>query len=241
VFAAIRRKGFAFLLALAFGSFTSLLVEWTQLSIPGRVGNLTDLFCNVAGTLSGAAAAFAVARLPIGPRIRALLSPRVLLVVLWVVWQAFLFLPRYGPPVDISQEVAGFLMLVLMTIPWKHWSVSVFLLAWMAFGELQPYQFLSPPQPFLWFPFESWFEGSPDSYYGIIFGKLFFYTAVLYMERRARMRWAWAIAAPALILALGEFAQCYLPGRTPETTDLVLLAIGAVLLNLTEPHNKDQT
>jgi len=158
-----------------------------------------------------------------------------------MVWQAFLFLPRYGPPTEISQVMAGLLTLVVIALPWRHWAIAVVLLAWLAIGELQPYQFVTPPQPFLWLPFESWFTGAADSYYGILFWKLFFFTAILWMERRARIGWIWALAAPGLILALGEFAQCYLPGRTPETTDLVLLAIGAVLLNLAEPHNKSQT
>jgi VanZ family protein len=43
----------------------------------------------------------------------------------------------------------------------------------------------------------------------------------------------WAFLAPATILAAGEYAQRYLPGRTAEITDLVLLAAGAILLHLT--------
>jgi VanZ family protein len=57
------------------------------------------------------------------------------------------------------------------------------------------------------------------------------------------MRWAWALVAPGVLLFMGELAQCYLPGRTPEITDLVMLVAGAVLLYLTEPSrwdNKDQ-
>ena len=38
------------------------------------------------------------------------------------------------------------------------------------------------------------------------------------------------MAIPAFILAAGESAQRYLPGRTPESTDLALLAAGAFLL-----------
>ena len=36
-------------------------------------------------------------------------------------------------------------------------------------------------------------------------------------------------------LFAGELAQCYLPGRTPEITDVFLLGAGAVLLKLAEP------
>ena len=85
--------------------------------------------------------------------------------------------------------------------------------------------------------------GALESYYGIIFGKLFLYTAILWVERSAGMRWAWALVVPGAILLTGELAQRYLPGRTPELTDLVLLLAGAVMLYLVEPprwDNKDQ-
>jgi hypothetical protein len=103
--------------------------------------------------------------------------------------------------------------------------------------ELRPFQFRGPPQTFWWLPFESWFVGAADTYYGTFFGKLFIYTSILWMERRSGIRWIWALAAPGAILTVGEFAQCYLPGRTPEITDVVLLAAGAVLLNLFD-HKK---
>jgi hypothetical protein len=118
---------------------------------------------------------------------------------------------------------------------WKIRAAGPLLLIWLIFEELRPFQFQSPPHPFSWLPFESWFVGALDSYYGILFGKLFLYTGILWVERHSGIRWIWALFAPAAILAAGESAQRYLPGRTPETTDLVLLASGAVLLYLVEP------
>ena len=118
---------------------------------------------------------------------------------------------------------------------------STVLLVWLAADELRPFHFQGPPQPFWWLPFESWFVGAVDSYYGTIFGKLFLYSAILWVVRKSGTPWIWALAAPGVVLAAGEFAQCYLPGRTPEITDLVLLAAGAVLLKLADPHNKYQT
>jgi len=52
----------------------------------------------------------------------------------------------------------------------------------------------------------------------------------VWILRESKLRWLWAVAIPAFILAAGEAAQRYLPGRTPESTDLVLLAAGAFLL-----------
>jgi VanZ family protein len=55
----------------------------------------------------------------------------------------------------------------------------------------------------------------------------------VWVMRRTGAPMLWAFLAPAAILAVGEFAQRYLPGRTPEITDLVLLAAGAIVLRLT--------
>ncbi len=213
----------------------SFTVEWTQLSIPTRSGNLTDLASNSAGTLLGIAVVILATSPPIASRLRVLHSPAVLLLGLWAIWQAFLFLPRYGPAIDLSHVIVGLVVLAFGIFRWQNRAVVPLLLIWLAFEELRPFHFQSPPQPFWWLPFESWFVGAPDSYYGTFFGKLFLYTAILCVERTAGMRWIWALVAPGAILFAGELAQCYLPGRTPETTDLFLLAAGAVLLKVVEP------
>jgi VanZ family protein len=46
--------------------------------------------------------------------------------------------------------------------------------------------------------------------------------------------WIRAVAIPGAVLAAGEAAQCWLPGRTPEVTDLALVAAGAFLLWLAD-------
>jgi VanZ family protein len=221
----------------------SFAVESAQLSIPDRFGNLTDLLCNSVGTLLGIGLVSAATSRPLASRLRVLYSPGVLVLGLWVIWQAFTFLPRYGPGIDLSHEIVGLLMLALLAVRGQFRVAAILLLIWLAADELRPFRFQGPPQPFWWRPFESWFVGALESYYGTFFGKLFFYTAILWVERRSGMRWIWALAAPGVILAAGECAQRYLPGRTPEITDLVLLFAGAVLLNLAEPSrwdNKDQ-
>jgi VanZ family protein len=234
-FVLLRRTAGAFVAALAFGTFVSFAVEWTQLSIPTRSGNLTDLASNSVGTLLGIVIAWVANSPPVASRLRLFNSPCVLLVGLWALWQAFTFVPRYGPAIDISHEIVGLLILTLLAVRRQFRAAAALLLIWLALDELRPFRFQNPPQRFLWLPFESWFVGALESYYGTFFGKLFFYTAILWAERRSGMRWIWALVAPGAILFAGELAQRYLPGRTPEITDLVLLAAGAVLLKVAEP------
>jgi VanZ family protein len=234
-----RRTIGAFAGALALGTLVSFLLESAQLSIPTRSGNLTDLLCNSAGTLLGVVLVILAKSPPVASRLRVLNSPAVLLFGLWLIWQAFTVLPRYGPAIDVSHEVVGLLILVLLLVR-RQFRISAFLLLiWLALEELRPFQFRTPAQPFSWLPFESWFVGALESYYGTFFGKLFFYAAILWVERSAGMRWIWALAAPGAILFAGELAQRYLPGRTPEITDVVLLLAGAVMLYLVEPSHWD--
>ncbi len=234
-FLSIRRRTLGFIGALAAGTLVSFSIEEAQLSIPGRFGEWTDLACNGFGTLIGAMAALLLTSRPIAPRLRSFYSPRMLLAGLWVVWQAFLFLPRYGPVIDIHHEIVGMLLLAVVAGSRslnrrKFMLFSGLGLIWLIVDELRPFRFEGPPQPFWWLPFESWFVGAPDSYYGIIFGKLFFDAVMLWMERRAAIGWRWALAAPGGLVFLGELAQTYLPGRTPEITDLAVLFAAAVML-----------
>lgn len=102
-------------------------------------------------------------------------------------------------------------------------------LIWLASEEFRPFR-LGAPQPFSWIPFAALFSIRPDSYYPVVFGKLFFYSGGVWSMRYAGSSWRLAVGVPLAILAAGEFSQRYLQGRTPESTDLVLLASGALFL-----------
>jgi VanZ family protein len=235
-FAALRwNRTVAAMTTLALGTMVSFAIERAQLFIPGRVSSWNDLLCNSAGTFVGIAVAFAASSPPLAARLRGMPSPRVLLLGLWALWQAFLFLPRYGPAIDVTHVIVGLAVLALVAVPWRIRAAAPLLLVWLVLDELRPFRFQGPPQAFWWLPFESWFAGAPDSYYGTFFGKLFLYTAILWVERRAGMQWIWAVLVPGAILFGGELAQRYLPGRTPEITDVVMLGAGAVLIHLAEP------
>lgn len=107
------------------------------------------------------------------------------------------------------------------------------LVTWLAVEEFRPFRFAAQPTAFNWAPFQSWFDTSPEANYPIYFSKTFLYTSVVWALRRCGLDWTVAVLVPAAILAAGEWTQRSLEGRTPETTDLVLLAAGALLLKLT--------
>jgi len=179
-FLALRHRPFALASAGAMGGLVSLSLEWMQLSIPTRVGNLADLLTNTIGALLGAAAALVATSPPVAARLQGFESPGPLIVGLWAIWQCFRFLlPRTLSAIDLAQESVGLFILLLLRFRGMCCIAAPLLVGWLAFEELRPFHFLAPPQTFGWLPFISWFAGVPESYYGVIFGKLFFYTAIV--------------------------------------------------------------
>ena len=238
-FVVLRRGPVAFIVALAFGTLVSFAVELAQLSIPTRFGNLTDLVSNSAGTLLGIAVVILATSPPVASRLRVLYSPSVLLVGLWAVWQAFLFLPRYGPAINISHVIVGFAVLALALVPWKIRAATPVLLIWLAVEELRPFQFRSPPATVLVAPFPKLVRGRGRLLLRDVFRK----TVPLHCDlmRGTKVGHAMDLGAGRARRDPGRrgIRQTYLPGRTPESTDLFLLAAGAMLLYLTEPSRWD--
>jgi VanZ family protein len=128
--------------------------------------------------------------------------------------------------------------LLLGRIP-RRLTAAAFM-AWLVVEELRPFQF-GEPHRFYWIPFEGLMTGAPDTYSAVIFTKLFLYASAAWLVRRSGGAWAWAIAVPAIIIAVGEYLQQYLPGRTPETTDFVMLLASAVLVRITETAGQKHT
>ena len=154
---------------------------------------------------------------------------------------AYLALPAQGLLLDRAWSFsamlgAGFGWGAAKLVPTSGTRVLAWLLpSFLVFEELRPFEWTNEPTPFSWAPFQSWYETSSGTYYPVLLGKLFLYVAVIWVLRERRLGWRWAVGIPGVILASGEWAQQYIAGRTPESTDLVLLAAGAVLLALCTP------
>lgn len=116
-----------------------------------------------------------------------------------------------------------------------HQAVAVRLLA-VAFPlvlilrEFYPFVLSSTPQTFAWIPFLAFFSLEPTHVIQIFAEKLFLYGATIYVltERGISVRWATGLLM--VFLAAGETVQRYLPGRTPESSDIVLAAAIGLLL-----------
>jgi VanZ family protein len=97
---------------------------------------------------------------------------------------------------------------------------------------LEPFQFLTRPRPFGWIPFLSFMGGSLEQNTASFFEKVFMYGGLLWLLTRAGLRLALAAPATAgLVLAL-RYAQTYLPGRSAEITDFVIVVVLAAVMRL---------
>jgi VanZ family protein len=145
--------------------------------------------------------------------------------------------PFYPLPLVVRLAATACALLTYFARPKDSRYIGAACLLWLAFEELYPFRFAASPQVFWWLPFETLFSARPQTYYPVLFGKLFFYSAVIRAARFQVANARSALLLPAGVLVLGEFLQLYIPGRTPESTDFVLLALGWFLLWLASPGN----
>ena len=147
----------------------------------------------------------------------------------------FVILDRSLSPHVVLGAAAG-AVLAFPKLP-RSWFAAG-LLIWLLVDELRPFTFLNTPQEFSWAPFSTWFDAVGLEYYTVVFRKLFLYTATTWFLQRSGMRLLWTVGLPFGVLAVGEWMQRYLPGRTPEITDLALLMGGVVLIEILKLSNK---
>jgi VanZ family protein len=108
---------------------------------------------------------------------------------------------------------------------------SLFALLIVLIG-LEPFQFQSPPRAFGWIPFLSFMRGGIEVNIQPFFEKVFTYGAMLWLLGRAG--WplgASTVSVAALVLAL-RYAEIYLPGRSAEITDFVIVLMIATVIKL---------
>lgn len=274
-------------------SAMSLGIEFAQLWIRSRDGNLRDFYCNSLGALLGLFGGILLAR-----RFRVEHFARLwrrdpsawLLLMLWMLWQLFPFVPsaRFGKLheffniwsapsfsfLPMGDALCTGLALGLMTrsaaAPWAWAGVSgtlllrgfivgntiplpVFVLTlaafalsrrlrvpaglaaslmvtWLLLRELYPFAFSPIATPFHWSVFISLLEAERVAASRTLLGKLFLYGAALWMLRAAGWRLWLSASLLSLLLLACEWLQRYLPGRTAELTDVVLVLLSAALL-----------
>ena len=104
--------------------------------------------------------------------------------------------------------------------------------------RLAPFEFVAMPRSFGWIPFRSLVAGSLGAGLQAILAKLFLQGAALFWLLRCGLRLWPATALLAVLVFVASLAQCWLPGRSAEITDM-LLALGLGLaFHLLRPRER---
>ena len=95
---------------------------------------------------------------------------------------------------------------------------------------LEPFQFSSAARPFGWIPFFGFLQGSVEVNIRSFLEKAFTYGALIWLMTRAGCKlMVAAVLGGALVLGL-HLSQIFLPGRSAEITDVIMLLILVVVM-----------
>ncbi len=130
---------------------------------------------------------------------------------------------------DIVGAAAAYAAWLCLPRRWVRRAAPVLLAGALILSELSPFHFQGA-RAFNWVPFRGLFRSTWQDGFVVLFRKSFWYGSVLWLWRASGRSLAWTTLVAAAALFLLEQVQVYLPGRTPEITDAVLVLLMGVLL-----------
>lgn len=280
-------------LVILAGCALSACIEMAQFYDPGRLGELTDVLTNTAGTIAGVVIALCLKRELTRPF-------SVLLLACWLGNRLFPYLPHLDFHVHMTLRVPSMLEVYKQATYWLAAAVileAIFdaarsrivlatmvgivlivrllvvaltistaevggaliaVIAWMLLSRiarrvevvtilfaalvilqaLDPFHFLTVPRQFEWVPFTGFITTSRENGIHVFFEKAFTYGCVVWLPVRAGASLPIATIAGAAIVFALRLAQVYLPGRSAESTDAVMvLLFGGLMYLLREPRS----
>jgi hypothetical protein len=97
---------------------------------------------------------------------------------------------------------------------------------------LAPFTFSGPPQPVNWMPFAELADGRVDDLYLSSLERLFVGIGAVWMASGSALGLGLGTLTLLGITAVLEFAQRWNPARVPDTTDLLVMLLAAILVRL---------
>ena len=140
-------------------------------------------------------------------------------------------------PVEIAVGVAAALLWsgVLWRLRSRAVIAAALLVALVVLGALVPFHFSYPARGFGWVPFRSFLEAGTETAIRSFFEKAFLYGGMLWLLVRAGFSAAASAAFGAALVLNLRLLQVYLPGRSAEITDMVLVLMLAAMMRLGSP------
>ena len=109
-------------------------------------------------------------------------------------------------------------------------ATAALLCAAIVLARLQPFDFQSLPRPFGWLPFRSFLAGSLYVNTISLLEKAFYYGSLVWLIAEAGLPLLLSALLVGTILFATSIAETYLPGRSAEITDALIVLIMAVLI-----------
>jgi VanZ family protein len=151
------------------------------------------------------------------------LPVRWLVLILLALPARLLILERSLDPAEAAGAAAALVLWAVIPDRRRGTAGACLLAAAIVLRELAPFRFAAEPGPFSWLPFSGTLAADRLPAVLVLFRKAYAYGAMVWLLR------SWgplrAGAALAASLAAMEWAQRWMPGRTPEITDSVLVLI----------------
>jgi len=103
--------------------------------------------------------------------------------------------------------------------------IAVVFAAGVVLQGLAPFDFISTPHASVWIPFAGFLNGSLTVNMLSFFEKMFLYGALVWLAVRAGIGWGPATVLGCLLVFCIRLAQTYLPDRSADMSDVVMLLL----------------
>jgi VanZ family protein len=128
---------------------------------------------------------------------------------------------------------------LLSRLRWRAPAIAAIFIVFVALQALTPFHFLARPRAFGWIPFLSFMQTPRESGSRIFLEKTFTYGALVWLLTRSGMpAWAATLSGAAMVFSL-RLTQIYLPGRSAEITDTIMLLMAAGVMKAMSVHEPD--
>jgi VanZ family protein len=135
---------------------------------------------------------------------------------------------------EVLGGVSGVLLWILILSRLRSRAVIVagLFVVFVVLQALAPFNFSNTARPFGWLPFRGFLNGSNGPGVPSFFEKTFTYGCLVWLVARAGCSWIVATALGASLVFVLRLTQVYLPGRSAEITDVLLLLMVALIMKL---------
>jgi VanZ family protein len=180
---------------------------------------------------------FFVAWLAVGLMLETLCGASRSRVALPALLAASLLIRALAVDVEHAEIAGGVAAVLLWSIALWRWRArapiaAVLFLALVVLLALEPFHFLATAHPFGWVPFRSFLEDKTDHAILVLFEKAFLYGGMVWLLVRAGLSAGAATALGAALVFCLRLIQVYLPGRSAEITDAILVLMLAAMMKL---------